>query len=116
MVCRPVMDEEEMAFCVVRDFSGTSQDLRVTLNAPPTMTGKEFVREVAKLFNFEPYSFRLVSPTPCKRDNIYQVFDDTRRSLQKLNLNIILLFNKGTNAILFVTVKKCEVVKNNPVR
>lgn len=74
MVCRPSTDDEEdHAFCVVRDFSGTSNDLKVTIRAPPKMTGGEFVREVAKLFTFEPNSFRLVSPTPAKQNNEFQV-------------------------------------------
>ena len=74
MVCRPASeDEEEYAFCVVRDFSGTSNDLKVNIKATSKMTGKEFVREVAKLFNFEPNSFRLVSPTPAKQNNEFQV-------------------------------------------
>lgn len=73
MVCKPDVDEKDEAFCVVRDFSGTSHETKVTLQVPSSMTGKEFVREVAKLFNFEPYSFRLVSPTPCKKNNHYQV-------------------------------------------
>lgn len=74
MVCRPASDdEEEFALCVVRDFSGTSHDLKVNITASSKMTGKDFVREVAKLFNFEPNSFRLVSPTPAKQNHEFQV-------------------------------------------
>ena len=68
------MNEEDEAFCVVRDFSGTSQNLKISLNVSNKMTGKEFVQEVAKQFNFEPSSFRLVSPTPNKKNDSYQVF------------------------------------------
>lgn len=74
MVSKPEMDEEEEeAFCVVRDFSGTSQNTKISLNVPNTTTGREFVHEVAKRFNFEPSSFRLVSPN--KKNVSYQVIN-----------------------------------------
>lgn len=71
MVC--IMEEDESAFCVVRDFSGTSQDWKVETLVTASTTGKQFLRDIADRYNFEPESFRLVSPTPFKKNNIYQV-------------------------------------------
>lgn len=71
MVC--IMEDDEQAFCVVRDFSGTSQDWKIEMLVSALTTGKQFVREIADRYNFEPDSFRLVSPTPCKKNNVYQV-------------------------------------------
>lgn len=57
MVC--VVDEGH-ALCIVRDFTGISSEVKVTLQVPGTMLVCEFVREVASRFNYEPDSFELV--------------------------------------------------------
>lgn len=67
------MEDDKEALCVVRDFSGISHDWKVELLVSASTTGKQFLRDIADRYNFEPDSFRLVSPTPSKKDNIYQV-------------------------------------------
>lgn len=57
MVC--VVDEGH-ALCIVRDFTGISSEVKITLQVPGTMLVREFVREVASRFNYEPDSFELV--------------------------------------------------------
>lgn len=57
------MDEDEEALCIIRDFSGTSQETKVVLHIPPTMTVREFIKEVARKFNYEPDSMQLVTPS-----------------------------------------------------
>ncbi|XP_065220993.1 ubiquitin carboxyl-terminal hydrolase 47-like isoform X2 [Planococcus citri] len=98
MVC--IMEEDESAVCVVRDFSGTSQDWKIETLVTASTTGKQFLREIADRYNFEPDSFRLVSPTPYKKNNVYQavITQDTEETLKEIGIN----FESGSRNLFIV--------------